>query len=235
MSNQAKHTAAKRGDLVLFHVQSSFLSLSLASKRTETNDFTVGMVTSVTRDGLVKLYRPAGDLTVSDHLGRPYRGQGLPRTGLVAWWMVPASKIDVTGAMVTAATHLYPQRETPMPYGSLDEVRAALKPHLRASAGWETLHAAALEWEAARRAAWDAYEQMRRDANRAHAAAGYHTREGDALRWRLDGEAMEAHAAAVARANDTYRAVLTRVTQATAASMPGQAEEPLSASKTTAG
>jgi hypothetical protein len=217
MSKQAERTAAKRGDLVVVHVRSSSWSLSPGDVRTDADDFTVGMVTSVTRDGLVKLYRPAGDLTVSDYRGRPYRGQGLPRTGLVAWWVVLASKIDVTGAMVTAATHVYPGGETPMPYGSLDEVRAALKPHLRESAGWETLHAVALEWEVAQRAAWDVYEQTRREANRAHTAAGYHTREGDALRRRLDGEAMEAHSAAVARANDAYRAVLTRLAQAAAA------------------
>jgi hypothetical protein len=213
MSKQAERTAAKRGDLVVFHIRSSSWSLSSGPMRTEADDFTVGTVTSVTRDGLVKLYRPAGDLTVSDHRGRPYRGHGLPPTGLVAWWVVPASKIDVAGAMVTAATHVYPRGETPRPYGSVDEVRAALKPHLRESVGWEALHAAALEWEASRRAAWDAYERARRDANRLHASAGYHTREGDALRSRLDGEAMEAHAAAVARANDAYR-VLPRVVRA---------------------
>jgi hypothetical protein len=205
---------AKRGDLVVFHIRSSSWSLSPGPVRTQAEDFTVGMVTGVTRDGLVRLYRPAGDLTVSDYLGRPYRGQGLPRAGLVAWWVMPASRIDIAGTMVTAATHVYPHGETPRPYGTLDEVRAALKPHLRESVGWETLHAAALEWEASRRAAWDAYERRRRDANRLHAAAGYHTREGDALRSRLDGEAMEAHAAAVARANDAYRVVLTRVAQA---------------------
>jgi hypothetical protein len=65
-----------------------------------------------------------------------------------------ARRIDVPGALATAACHAWPGHETcARGYGSLDEVRAALRPHLRGRPGQERLRDAARTWEAERKAA----------------------------------------------------------------------------------
>lgn len=198
-------TQAKRGDLVVIHVRST--SYALHGPASEHDEFTVGTVTSVTRDGgQVKRYRPAGSFERTDYLGRPYRGQEMPRTGFIKCYVMPAAQIDLAGAMATAACHVWQGHETTRAYDSLDEVRAALRPHAHRSAGWEALHSAAVTWETARRAADEAYHTASVAANRAHAQAGYHTRAGDELRRQLDREAMDAHSAAVTAANEAYRA-----------------------------
>ena len=169
------------------------------------DEYTVGVVTSVTRDGQVRRYQRCGDLRTTDHMGRPYRGEEMPRTGYQGRYIMPASEIDVAGALVTAACHVWQGHETPKAYGSLEEVRDALRPHLRKSAGWEALHDAALAWEATTRAADEAYRLAGIEANRAHARAGYHTRAGDEARRAADNAAMGVHSAAIRDANARYR------------------------------
>jgi len=204
--------AAKRGDLVVIHVRST--SWSAKYDRTEQDEYTVGVVTSVTRDGQVKRYRRCDDLRTTDYLGRPFRGEEMPRTGYQGRYIMPADQIDVAGALVTAACHVWQGHETTQAYGSLDEVREALRPHLRRSAGWETLHDAALAWEAERRAADEAHRQAGIEANRAHAQAGYHTRAGDEARNAADRAALDAWFAAIRDANARYRGASEPVTAA---------------------
>lgn len=197
-------TTAKRGDLVVIHTVAT--SWSASYERTETDHFEVGVVTSVTRDGNVKRWRRGDDFQESDYLGRPNRGHEMPLTGYKSRRIMPAADIDVAGALATFACHVWPGHEHTMPYGSLDEVREAMRPHLKASPGHAMRHDAAVTWEAARRDADRAYREAGTAANRAHADAGYHTRGGRELRNQLDREAMDAHTAAVAAANEAYRA-----------------------------
>ena len=211
VAEQGTVTAAKRGDLVVIHVRST--SWSARYERTEQDDYTVGIVTSVTRDGQVRRYRPAGDLQTTDYLGRPYRGQDMPRTGYQGRWIMPAAHIDVTGAVVTAACHVWQGHETTQAYGSLCEVQDALRPHLRRRDGWETLRNAAVTWETERRTADEAYRQAGQEANRAHAQAGYGTRAGNEARHAADRAAMDAHSAAIRDANARYRGVYATVTE----------------------
>lgn len=201
---------ANRGDLVVIHVRSR--TYMLCGESSERDEFTVGTVTSVTRDGLVKAYRPAGDLATTDHMGRAYRGRDLPLVGFQHVWIMSAARVDAAGAMVTAACHVWPGHEQIMAYGSLDEVREALRPHLRRSEGWERLHDAALTWETSRRNAEQEHHQAQAEANRAHAQAGYHTRAGDDARRAADCAARGAYFAAEAAANASYRGVYAWVT-----------------------
>lgn len=194
------NTAAKRGDLAVTHVQRPMYEYA-GEERPERDEFQVGQVTSITRDGLVKMYRPAGNLESGpDYLGRPDRGVPLPKTALAGTMVMSAKLIDVPGALATAACHVWEGHETqPRAYGSLDEVQAAMRPHLHSSPGWERLRDAAVAWEAARRET----EPLLRKTDRAR---------GEEF-LKLYGEYQQA----VAAANDTYRRAWQQVTAGTAA------------------
>ena len=98
-------------------------------------------------------------------------------------------EVDVQGALVTAACHVWPGSEDHVRgYATLTEVGAALRPHLLESAGWERLRDATSAWEAARREA----RPLLSAAVRAH---GEEFRRLSAL-----------YDAAVTAANDAYRA-----------------------------
>jgi hypothetical protein len=185
-------TQAKRGDLVVVHTQSSdWVNDSPGHGHTQTSEqFAVGVVTSVTRDGLVKLWREAGQLDDQrDYLGRPDRGRALPTVGFQQSLIMSAAQIDVPGALASAAVHTWDGHSTHVKaFGSLDEVRAAVRPHLHQSPMWEALHAAGVARLEAQRAAW------------AHFLAA---RTSD---WQ--DPAFGIYEASVAAANDTYRAAL---------------------------
>jgi hypothetical protein len=185
-------TPAKRGDLVVVHTQSNdWVNDSPGAGHTQTSEhFAVGVVTSVTRDGRVKLWREAGQLdNQRDHLGRPDRGQALPTVGFQQTWIMQAAQIDVPGALASAAVHTWDGHSTQVKaFASLDDVRAALRPHLHRSPGWEALHDAGETRLEAQRAAW------------AHYLA---TRTSD---WH--DPAFGIYEATIAAANATYRAAL---------------------------
>jgi hypothetical protein len=107
------------------------------------------------RAGLVRLYRPAGTFAWdSDGRGRPDRGQPLPSLWFEWTAIKSQEEIDVAGALATAACHTWPGHEGHVrSYGTLKEVRAALRPHLPGQPGWEQLRDAAAAWEAAWREA----------------------------------------------------------------------------------
>jgi hypothetical protein len=119
---------------------------------------------------------------------RPGKGQPLP--SLFERAAIKSQKeVDVPGALVTAACHVWPGHEDHVRgYATLTEVRAALRPHLLESAGWEQLRDAAAAWEAARRKA----RPLLSAAVRAHGAEFR----------RLS----DLYDAAVTAANDAYRA-----------------------------
>ena len=146
------NAVARRGDLVVIHLRHHEWK---GGQPREYHDFWLGQVTSVTRDGLVRLYRPAGTFSWdTDGRGRPGKGQPLPSLWFERAAIKSRKEIDVPGALATAACHTWPGHEGQVRgYATLTEVKAALRPHLLESAGWEQLRDAAAAWEAARREA----------------------------------------------------------------------------------
>jgi hypothetical protein len=148
----ARNAVARRGDLVVICLRHRDWT---AGQPREYDDFWLGQVTSVTRAGLVRLYRPAGTFAWdTDGRGRPGRGQPLPSLWF-EWAAIKSQKeIDVQGALATAACHVWAGHEGHVRgYDTLKEVRAALRPHLLDQPGWEQLRDAAAAWEAAWREA----------------------------------------------------------------------------------
>jgi len=183
----AGNAVARRGDLVVICLRHRDWT---AGQPREYDDFWLGQVTSVTRAGLVRLYRPAGSFAWdTDGRGRPGKGQPLPSLWFERAAIKSQKEIDVPGALATAACHVWPGHEGHVRgYGTLKEVRAALRPHLPGQPGWEQLRDAAVAWEAARREA----RPLLSAAVRAH---------GEEFR-RLSG----IYDAAVTAANSAYRA-----------------------------
>jgi hypothetical protein len=119
MSEELK---ARRGDLAIVRTQHH--DYIIGEGPSAHDEFTVGVVTNITRDGAVKAYRPVGyDNPVQiAYLGRQ----------LVMTYLIPQGRIDVTAALDTAAKRTWTgiSGDTPKYYDTLDEVKAALRPHL---------------------------------------------------------------------------------------------------------
>lgn len=181
------NAVARRGDLVVIHLRHRDWQ---DGQPREYDDFWLGQVTSVTRAGLVRLYRPAGTFAWdSDGRGRPGKGQPLPSVWFERAAIKSQEEIDVPGALATAACHAWPRHEGHVRgYVTLAEVKAALRPHLVESPWRERLRDAAVAWEAA----WREARPLLSAAVRAH---------GEEFR-RLSG----LYDAAVTAANDAYRA-----------------------------
>jgi hypothetical protein len=185
-TSRTGNAVARRGDLVVIHLRHHEWK---DGQPREYDDFWLGQVTSVTRAGLVRLYRPAGTFTWdTDGRGRPDRGQPLPSLWF-EWAAIKSQKeIDVAGALATAACHTWPGHEGHVRgYATLAEVKAALRPHLPGQPGWEQLRDAAAAWEAA----WREARPLLSTAVRAR---------GEEFR-RLS----DIYDAAAATANDAYR------------------------------
>jgi hypothetical protein len=151
-TSRPENAVARRGDLVVIHLRHRDWK---DGQPREYDDFWVGQVTSVTRAGLVRLYRPAGTFAWdTDGRGRPDRGQPLPSLWFERAAIKSQTEIDVPGALATAACHTWPGHEDHVRgYDTLAEVKAALRPHLLESPWRERLRDAAGAWEAARREA----------------------------------------------------------------------------------
>ena len=143
---------AKRGDLVV--IEQHHRDYVIGAGTSEHDSFIVGVVTSVSRDGHVKMFRRAGSFDQGkDWRGQPDRGENVP-SGMVRSYLASSSDIDVAGALATAGCHAWPSgHESPMPYESLAEVQADLKPHRKVGWKWNLLHDAGLAWEEAHRKA----------------------------------------------------------------------------------
>ena len=118
---------AKRG-MVLVHHEHSRCWVNDAPGRghvAESDDFTIGVVTSVTRDGVVKRFRSA-------ECGTERPGPADKRFGGKVYL---APGVDPEGAIEAARSHTWPGHpDQPMPFGSLEEIRAALRPYRQAEA-----------------------------------------------------------------------------------------------------
>jgi hypothetical protein len=151
-TSRTGNAVARRGDLVVIHLRHHEWK---DGQPREYHGFWLGQVTSVTRDGLVRLYRPAGTFSWdTDGRGRPDKGQPLPSLWFEWAAIKSQQEVGVPGALATAACHVWPGHEDHVRgYATLKEVKAALRPHLPGQPGWERLRDAAGAWEAAWREA----------------------------------------------------------------------------------
>ena len=197
-------TRARRGDLVVVH-QHHRDAMQHGDPR-EYDTFTVGVVTSVTRDGKVKMFKEAGRVDEPGWQGRPDRGQALPTAGFAQALVRSAADIDVPGALATAACRTWENTCSVRPYDTLDEVRAALSPHFKGRDTWEPLHEPAETHAAARRAAWEGYRSDSR------------TGGWDAARY-------DAYTALIAAANREYLRSYAQITTPRPQAAPGGAPQ----------
>jgi hypothetical protein len=184
----AAANVAKRGDLIV--IEQHHRDYAIGSGTREYDSFIVGVVTSVSRDGHVKMYRRAGSFDQGkDWRGQPDRGENVP-ANMVRSYVASSTEIDVVGALATAGCHVWPSgHESPMPFESLAEVQAALKPHRKVGWKWNLLHDAGIAWEEAHRKA----APMLTDALRY---------QGEEFKAR-----SAAYSAAIMAAQNAYRAV----------------------------
>jgi hypothetical protein len=166
---------ARRGDLVVVAADSGYWP---------------GEVTGVTRAGDVRLWRAARKAP-----GLPGSGDQLDLAAAARVYVVPATLIEVRGALATAAVHTLPGAAAAgMPYPTPGDLYAALRPHLRSSPVADFLRRAALQREAAIEAA-------------ARSAAAHHPGPGG-----TQADAGAAFRAAVAAADHSYRQALSLAT-----------------------
>lgn len=120
--------AARRGDLAIVQQHHS----GAGQGRGPYDTFTVGQVTGITRDGQVRVIRPAGMLAgETDRAGLPLPGMSMERAGnITAVHVIPARRIDVEGAMATAACHVWDGDCRSRPFDSIEEIGGQLRPHL---------------------------------------------------------------------------------------------------------
>lgn len=114
---------AKRGDLIVIQTHHRDYVIGAGGGAREYDYFQVGVVTNITRNGTVKKWREARDSHAYE----------LDNTvGLVAYWVQSQAEIDVVAAVETAAANPWPHNGMPgMPYGALEDVKAAMKQHRR--------------------------------------------------------------------------------------------------------
>jgi hypothetical protein len=154
------------------------------------DSYTVGVVTSITRDGTVKTYRPAGEFPEPDWQGKVSKGTDLARHKPERVWVLSAHVVDVPGALAAAACHVWPgHEESTRPCESMEDVRAVLRSHLKTGqpGTWDKLRAAAARWE-----------QARQQALQMLAASRSAPRDQFT-------QAYDAYQAAAAAANEAYR------------------------------
>lgn len=78
-----------------------------------------GVVTSITREGVVRAARLVGYGDVPTMIYPPRPGQVVK--------VMCRDRIDVDAALAVAAAHTWPQHDSPMPYSSLTEAREAVR------------------------------------------------------------------------------------------------------------
>ncbi len=115
---------AKRGDIaVIVTEERTFYTNQPTETRTRVD---VTEITSITREGIVKAVRNVWG-------GVPY-SVDIHHARRSALYVVPKTDVDVPASMAAARAHTFPNSDTPMPYGSLAEVKAMLSVHRIAQA-----------------------------------------------------------------------------------------------------
>lgn len=113
-------TKAKRGDLAAIVETRTDYFIGQASK--ERTTITLGIVTSVTREGLIKALQVP--FSSDDHGARaPYHV-----TPYIQTLLVPAAAVDVAGVMAAYRQHTYAGHTQIEPFESVDAARAFVAP-----------------------------------------------------------------------------------------------------------
>lgn len=189
-------TPAKRGDVVIVHE-----TITSWAQRGDSSSFdtvSVGTVTSITREGMVKGWKPARD-------SQPQKVPSRAKT-----YLVPQGTVHVPALLAMAATHDMSDLGYPSFYRSLDDVRRdARRCRLAECAAWDAAGAAERFWRASG-AAWTAYQAGQRAAGIASRDAGYHTRDGREAHDRITRAAMTAHTRAMLAAAAEFRSAVPK-------------------------
>lgn len=115
---------AKRGDLIV--IETVRRDYVIGQGSTERRQFEVFEVAGLFRDGRVRTVR---SVAWSSNYAQTLEGRQKV-IGLVRTYLLPAAGIDKGAAVEAIKAHTYPNSDTPMPFASLDEVRALLKPFI---------------------------------------------------------------------------------------------------------
>lgn len=123
-------TKACRGDLIaVSRISHSYVQ---AQARVESERVELGTITSITLDGIAKAWIPCSSNTP----------RALDRR-IEAWKILEAARLDTDAVLAMARGRRWrpdlPAGANPMPFGSEQELRAAIRPYLR-------LHIANLPW-----------------------------------------------------------------------------------------
>jgi hypothetical protein len=144
----------RRGDLII--VGQYHRDAMLHGSPREYHTYTVGTVTSVSREGRVRMFSEAGSVGEPELRGRHHRGTEV--TGHTQTFVLSSDQIDAPGALATAACRTWDvgnvRHAATRPYETLAQAVDALSPHRKTETGWMALNQAAAEHAAARRAAW---------------------------------------------------------------------------------
>lgn len=113
---------ARRGDLAIVVKDSTHFVIGQGT--VESTDAYVCVVTNITRQGHVVAVRMPGD-----HEGdRPSRLEHMGRTSV---FVCSQARVDVAAAVAAAEAHTWPGHSYPMPFESLEEARACVRPFLK--------------------------------------------------------------------------------------------------------
>ena len=115
----------KRGDLVI--IVQEHRDYIIGGGAQESTTCEIGIVSSISRDGVIKAFKPAR-YSDEPNGGTPVHLERLPKVILTPF--IPATRIDIPAALKVARDHQWGSGHPYMPFDSLDEVRAALKPCL---------------------------------------------------------------------------------------------------------
>jgi hypothetical protein len=116
---------AKRGDLIVIEtVRHDYV---IGQGTTERRLFEIYEVAGLFRDGRVRTVR-----SVAWSGNHAEEVEGRHRVlGLVNTYLLPAVGVDKPAVIEAVKAHTYPGSNTPMPFSSLDGIRALIKPHRR--------------------------------------------------------------------------------------------------------
>jgi hypothetical protein len=94
----------------------------------ERTSYEFGVVAAATRDGVAKTWCGVGwgDNLISDGYAQPVASRSISRH-----WVLSAKEIEVEGVLRAAKAHHWPNHpDQPMPFASLDDAKAAARPHV---------------------------------------------------------------------------------------------------------
>lgn len=121
----ATEVKAKRGDLLV--IERTTRDYVIGQETVERRLFEMYEVAGLFRDGRVRSIR-----SVAWTGSATQDVEGKRRMlGLVTTYLLPAANVDKEAVTKAVQAHTYPNSSTPMPFDSIDELRALVKPFRR--------------------------------------------------------------------------------------------------------